>query len=377
MKRLVFLAGLAGLAAIALLIAQRGTAWAREPAGCAPAEGYLPAFCVNVPFTLVRHETTVPMHSLPSQRADVRVEVSLPGSDVAALTVDVDRSVERVEALIGRTFSARPRVLLFATSASFAQGARELFGYAAATARYVANTYGGIFDRPTLTIALNWSAADRERMSAAVAHELTHLLIHDITAGHDLPAWLDEGLATEIEERSGVDEALTGRAIAASGTVSLAEIDALADWHLTYARLGRPLYAYAAEVVRAMESRVALAGVVATLEAVGRGERFAAAYLRISGETVTELERRVARSSAPAIASGAVDASGSVRWTLFSGAAGAEVTVSLSGPSGYSLTFTVRTDGLGMYRGSFGATAAPGTYTVRAAGAVGTLVTGR
>jgi hypothetical protein len=53
------------------------------------------------------------------------------------------------------------------------------------------------------------------------------------------------------------------------------------------------------------------------------------------------------------------------------------VTVSVAGPAGYSLTFTVRTDGFGMYRGSFGATAVPGTYMVSAAGAAGPLVTSR
>lgn len=41
------------------------------------------------------------------------------------------------------------------------------------------------------------------------------------------------------------------------------------------------------------------------------------------------------------------------------------------------MTFTVTTDSLGMYRGSFGSTAAAGTYMVRAAGTSATFNTAR
>jgi hypothetical protein len=40
------------------------------------------------------------------------------------------------------------------------------------------------------------------------------------------------------------------------------------------------------------------------------------------------------------------------------------VSVSIGGGSLYTLTFTVTTDDLGMYRGSFGSTAPPGPYVV-------------
>lgn len=382
MTRLVWLAGVAAVAAVALLIAFRGDAAASDASpGCAPAEGFIPAFCVNVPTTAVRRETSVPMTSLPSQRADVRAEVAIPDADIAVLAASVDRSVGRVEAELGRTFSARPRVLLFATSASFATGASELFGYSTATARDVANRYGGIFDRPTLTIALNWSASDRARMGAAVEHELAHQMVRELAGAGEVPAWLDEGLATLVEQAAGADSAapepLVGMAVASSGAVSLDDVATVARWHTAYARVGRPLYAYAANAVRAIEQRIGRDGLLALLGAVGAGQRFDAAYAAASGESVTDLERRL--TAAGATPSIVVDpwlaADGNRAFTIFAGAAGAELHVSIAGGRGYSVSFTVRTDAFGMYRGSFGATALPGTYTVRAAGAETTFST--
>jgi hypothetical protein len=378
----MWLIGLGGLGAIALLVIFRGDAAASDDfAGCAPTESFVPAFCLNVPTSSVRRETTVPLVSLPSERADVRVETTVPGSDAAALSVGVDRAVERVEALFGRPFSVRPRVIVFGTASSFGQGARELFGYSRATADGVARSYGGIFDRSTLTIALNWSSASRDRMSAATLHELTHLMVRDMTHGADIPTWLDEGLAAVVEQEApgGAifvgDEELSGRALAASGAVALEDVTALRDWHAAYARFDRPLYAYAANAVRAMRARVGWDRLVAVLADVSRGTRFDAAYFAESGETVSALQRRLESLSGPAIAATRADVSGSVRYTVFAAAANAFVEITITSANGYRVSFTVRTDGSGMYRGTFGTTAAPGAYSVSAAGASATFVT--
>jgi hypothetical protein len=381
MSRLVWLASVSGIAAVALLIAFRAPAAAGEAASCAPTDTFIPAFCVNVPTSSVRRETSVPLVSLPSHRADVRVEVGVPGSDAAALAAGVDRSVERIEALFGRTYSTRPRILVFASAPSFATGAKDLFGYSPATANYIASTYGGIFDRGTLTIAVNWGAAGSSRMNAAIAHELSHLMVRDITGTRDIPAWLDEGLATVMEQEApgalawNADEELTGRAVAASGAVTLAQVESLADFHSAYARLDRALYTFAADAVRTMRDRIGWDGVVSVLASIGRGQSFADAYRVAAGESVAAMEKRLDTSEPAIVVSTVADANGNVSWTLYAGRVSSAVQVSISGGAGYALTFTVRTDALGIYRGSFGSTAAPGTYTVRGAGAAATLVT--
>jgi hypothetical protein len=59
------------------------------------------------------------------------------------------------------------------------------------------------------------------------------------------------------------------------------------------------------------------------------------------------------------------DTNGNFRWTLSGFEPNADVQVSISGKS-YELVYTVRTDGIGLYRGTFGSTAGPGTYTLMA-----------
>jgi len=382
MARIWWLGGIAGLVALALLAIFRGDAAASsdDAAACAPAEAFVPAFCLNVPTSGTRRETTIPLVALPAERADVRVETTVPGADAIVLAAQVDESIARVETQFAHAFSQRPRVLVFGNAASFGQAARELFGDSRATADQVSASYGGIFDRPTLTIAVNWSASSRARMGAAIAHELTHLMVRDITGGEEIPTWLDEGIATVIEEDTPgsdiavADEELSGRSIAAGGAVTLADIDRLRDWHAAYSRFGRPLYGYAANVVRAMRARVGWERVVRVLEDVGRGTRFEVAYLAESRETVAALESRVVSNAGPAIA---ITTAGrdTVRYTVFAGAANAFVDVSITSPNGYYLRFTVVTDAAGLYRGSFGGSAVAGTYTVNAAGATATFST--
>src|SRR6266851_1399303 len=383
MARVVWLLGTIALAAIALLVLLRGEALAAfhdpvagDAPACASTDSFVPAFCVNVPTSAARRETAVPLVSLPSLRADVRVEVTVPGADAAALALGVDRSVERVEALFGRTFSTRPRVLIFGGADSFATGAKDLFGYSRATADHVASTYGGIFDRPTLTIAVNWAASGTARMNAAIAHELTHLMITEVS-GTAVPAWLDEGVATLVEQEAdgasawNNEEELVGRAVAGSGAVTLAQLGSVADFHAAYARLDRPLYAFAADAVRAMRTRIGWDGVSRVLAAIGAGQDAAIAYAGEARESLADMERHLAASASPQIVTTTTkDADGNVHWTLYAGRASSEVHVAITGTTDYRVTFTVRTDAFGMYRGSFGSTAAPGTYTVLAGGAV-------
>src|SRR5207244_5210064 len=67
---------------------------------------------------------------------------------------------------------------------------------------------------------------------------------------------------------------------------------------------------------------------------------------------------------------------------IFSGfAPDSAVVIRISGERGYDLAFTVRTDDLGMYRGSFGSTAPAGRYSIDAtesgAHALATMETAR
>ncbi|HJW48696.1 MAG TPA: hypothetical protein VJ726_04715, partial [Candidatus Limnocylindria bacterium] len=201
MKKLLKIAAVGTLALLALVLVYQREASANDGPSCVPTTGLVPHFCVNVPVgTSVRHETTVPLSTVLTQRADVRVETGVPVSEIIRLATSVDSAIGRVEMVFGRHFATKPRVLVFATRSSFTRGTLELFGYSPETAANVALSYGGVFDPETLTIAVNWEAAAGADLPSLLAHELTHLATREIVGqGAVLPTWFEEGLAAEIQ----------------------------------------------------------------------------------------------------------------------------------------------------------------------------------
>jgi hypothetical protein len=362
------------LAVLALAFVWRSGAAASSDATCAPTSGFVVQFCVNVPSgQAMRRDTTVPLYAVGTISTDLRVEAGIPASEIIRVASAVDNSALRVERVFGRPFSERPRVLLFATPASFARGAEEIFGYSPETATLAANSYGGIVDQATLTIAVDWHAVGGD-LSGLLAHELVHVMIRDIT-GRDarLPAWFEEGFATVIQREDALaadTDALVARSLRASGVVTLGQLETIPDWHRTFARVGRPQYALAALAVRAMEARVGQGGLVTALVAVGAGASFEDAYAALGTgalDTFVASFDAVAQDG-PAIAvTETTNASGDRGWTLYAFPPYSVVRMHISGDSnGYDLTFTVTADEQGTFRGSFGSTAAVGAYTIAA-----------
>jgi hypothetical protein len=372
-KSLLKIAGVGTLALLALVFVLQRQASANDGPSCAPTTGFIPQFCVNMPLTTsLRHETAVPLSTVLTARADVRVETGVPASDVIRLATSIDGGIARVEMVFGREFTTKPRILVFATRESFMRGAQDLFGYSPETAANVAVTYGGVFDPQTLTIAVNWQAASSANLPSLIAHELTHLATRDIVGGAAvLPAWFEEGLAAEIEAGDagiGTSARVAARSLLANAPRTLDTITTLAEWHRAYAEIGSALYAVSAESVRAIEARIGRDAMFSLLAEVGSGARFEDAYQARAGESLDELVTRFTTDLAlnPTVTVGTTaDANGNVTWTLSAFAADSDVNVRITG-KGYDLAYTVRTDAIGLYRGTFGSTAAPGTYTLSA-----------
>jgi hypothetical protein len=373
MKILLTVAGVGILALLALVFIFRLQASANDSPICAPSTGYIPQFCVNVPVgTSVRRETTIPLSTVLTLRADLRVETGIPAPEAIRLASSVDSAIARVELFFDRPFPTKPRILIFATRASFARGTQDLFDYSAETAANVAISYGGVFDPQTLTIAVSWSSTAGANLPDLLAHELTHLATREIV-GQDaaLPAWFEEGLAAGVQAGgAGIDRdsQLAARSLLANSPRTLDTIATLAEWHLVYARVGVALYAVSAETVSALEAQIGRPAMFALLADVGRGARFEDAYRARSGEGLEAFIAGFTNDLAlhPSVSVGtAPDSSGNLRWTLSAFAPESDVRVSITGKS-YDLAYTVRTDAIGMYRGTFGSTAALGTYTLTA-----------
>lgn len=362
-----------GLAVCALVFVWRGGAAASSEATCAPTSGFVVQFCVNVPSgEVVRRDTTIPLNAVAAMRTDLRVEAGIPASEIVRVATALDAAAERVERVFGRPFTERPRVLLFATPASFAKGAEEIFDYTPKTALLAANSYGGIVDQATLTIAVDFGTVGGD-LSGLLAHELVHVMIRDIT-GRDaaLPAWFEEGLATVIQREDALaadTDRLAAESLHSNGIVALSQLNTLSDWHRTFARVGRPQYAVAALAVRAMEAQVGQSGLVTALVAVGAGAGFEDAYTGLGTGSlaafVSGFDEVRDRSGRIAVTE-TVSAGGDLGWTLYAFAPNSEVCVHISGDRGYDLVFTVMADERGMFRGSFGSTAPAGAYTIAA-----------
>ena len=376
MTSLLKIAGASALALLALVFVLQQQASANDTPSCAPTTGLIPLFCVNMPAgTSARRDTDVPLAIVLTERADVRVESGVPAPEVIRLARSVDSTIARVERVFGRTFTTKPRILVFATRASFTRGTEDLFGYSPETAATVAASFGGIFDPQTLTIAVNWQAAPGAKLPSLLAHELTHLATRELVGGRaDLPAWFEEGLAAEIEiGDAGIDATaqLAARSLLANAPRTLDTLATSAEWHSAYAQIGPALYAVSAETVRAIEARIGRDALFSLLAEVGTGARFADAYRTRAGESLGEFVDRFTKELAlnPTVSVGAAaDASGNFTWTLSAFAPNSDVQVRIAG-NGYDLTHTVRTDAIGLYRGSFGSTAALGEYTLSADGA--------
>src|SRR5258706_10260294 len=137
---------------------------------------------------LSQRSAVAELRSVPTVRADARVDSAVTEADLVELGRTVERSVSYVEGLFEHKFVTRPKLVLFGTTGSFSTGLAQLFDYSEGDVTLVAAAYGGIYDRTTSTIAVNLQTIGPTERAATLEHELTHYMMRELTAGRDLPA---------------------------------------------------------------------------------------------------------------------------------------------------------------------------------------------
>ena len=334
-------------------------------------KGVLQTAC-SVDLPNVEARSGIALECVRGDRADLYVEESVSPAVRDALAAAIDRDMAKVEGELGHSFVSRPAVYAFASRTSFAFGLQTVFGVRGPDAGLLAAANGGITLPRQGAIVINLQNVPNDKDFAIVRHELTHALVHEIV-GVDaaLPAWFDEGLATQMERDGGATVGARGSAVAlgilTAGKTTLADLDQQTDWAQRNAALDGEGYSVAAEAVRLLEQRVTPDGLVRMLDAIGGGSTFGAAYLAEAGETIADFthafpSRLAAESEARIVQTPRPDG---VLWTLAGFMPDSVVTVAIDG-SGYHLEYEVRTDKYGMHQGSFGGTAPKGEYTIRA-----------
>lgn len=324
-------------------------------------------------------EAVLFLETVRTSAADLRVEPAISGADIVAIMAAIERDVPGVERDYGRIFLKRPVIQVFATAGSFEQAVQQLYRYPAQVARSLAEN-GGAMDRPSGGIVINWGRVAAVRPITIIRHELSHLMVRQIVGvDASVPAWFDEGLATlaqyalGAQANAGVDADYVAGALLSTQRLTLAQLVTTESWLRSTGTAGQ--YALAGSAAATVRGQVGQQGVVRILELTGSGRTFEDAFAEVTRQSVAAfssgLGERVGDRTAPQIViADGTDARGNVSFAVRGFPPGAAILVVIDGTSTsgepYHVDYPLTADSTGTARGSFGSTAPPGTYALRA-----------
>ena len=273
-----------------------------------------------------------------------------------------------VQAYFSRGFGDPPAVFLFTSRQSFANALERLFGFSADTAGFLSRQAGGITLAGIDAIAINGESVLNAGRTTIFRHELTHVAIHRLS-GDAVPAWLDEGLATVVEERDpyGFDRA-SALSILGNDPGALNFVGAERSWLQYNTDLGGHGYGVAAEAVRVLEGRIGRAGLVAMFERIGAGTPADAAIADALGEPLApflaELPGRALGECRQGLFVSAARPDGLRIWYAYGFRPQTGVVVTVNGQDQH-YAFSAVTDRYGVYTGTLGTPMPSGSYVLR------------
>lgn len=362
----------------ATLIARRQNACAQLSPGDAPA------FCLTVPSTTTADATLEREAALVLLRqrlgSDFRrvsggeLELWAESGVSSAVADRIDgilrEDAAAVQAYFARRFHDVPAVFLFASQRSFGFALATQFGYSAGMAAQLSSQYGGILVSGIGVIAINGQNVLSGARPTIFRHELTHVMTHQL-AGVGLAMWFDEGLATLVAEpdASAFDlDRATAFSILGDDAIWFTTFDEDRSWFDRNAALTGNAYGVAAEAVRLIVDRLDRAGLIAMLEAVGRGAPLASAYAAATGESLAQFVEgvpgRLLTGCRRGIRLSSTRPDGLVLWRIYGFGPQKNVAITADGPGHYA--FQVVTDRFGVYTGTLGGPMPTGTYVLRA-----------
>ena len=352
---------------------------------CASARTDAPIFCLGAvaaggpegrqaAITYLAERGGLNTRSLDIAGVHLQLDRLIGPEDAERLRTAVSLDLAAVEAYFGRTFSTPPTIFVLATPSGYADALRELLGYTGANAAALAVQSGGLYVSDPSVIFVNWSFRGSGPL-LVMRHELTHVMLREVV-GRDatMPAWIDEGLATLVQNTarhaSGAPDA--GAAIAlsllAQRRIALDDLDSLPQWPARNSAIGGYAYEVSETGVRELLRHVSLAVLLQILAAQRSGSSFQDAYAQVTGERYSAFLESFARKAAacsPAIAIGPLGTDGNLSYLASGFAPKRTVHMTISG-AGYQLAFDIEADKHGLYAGTFGSTAPAGRYEIRA-----------
>lgn len=315
----------------------------------------------------------------------LQIDTLIGAGDAERIRARAEKDQSAVVAYFGRGFDTAPVVFVLATRASYASALQTLLRYSTANAAALAIQSGGLYVSDPSVIFVNWENVTAANSLLVMRHELSHALLREIVGPQAaVPAWVDEGLATVVQNTalppsSAIDVgSYVALALLSQHRTTLDELTSLDEWPMRNAALGGYGYKVGELAARELIRHVSLPVLIRILAAQRAAGSFAQAYARVTGASYASFLASFAAqvsSCGPSIVTAAVDGARNVSYLVRGFGPKRDVRIAIAGPAGYHVDFSIRTDDYGLYAGMFGSTAPPGRYDIAAVdGALDTRV---
>jgi hypothetical protein len=230
-----------------------------------------------------------------SGSADVYTETGISSAEAAGISSEVNADVTRIELDYVRAFVGRPQVYVEATSASYRSAQTAILGLAQV---FSSGSVESRFESAGVyylgKVAIDWSLIKDQHPFTTGRHELTHMMIDEISGDATVPAWLNEGSARLEEFTVSGSEWLqtldTYRAESLAATNQIFSIDQLTSqsvWNTRAFPAVTYQYSEAQAVVQLLRNEIGIRGEVGILESLAAGQTYDEAYAAASGRTTT------------------------------------------------------------------------------------------
>jgi hypothetical protein len=281
--------------------------------------------------------------------SDFYAESTVSRFAAGAINTQVNADIARIQQDYGRSFAARPEVYLLATDTTYETAQTQILGLGPSflSAQSIADPFesAGVYFQKR--VAMDLARIGNSIPFTTSRHELTHMMIDEITGDAPVPAWLNEGSA-RLEEFT-IPGALWWRTVEQHRAVSMAvigrqlstdELTSQGAWNSREGLISRYQYAEASQIVQVLRNEIGLAAQLQILSLIGAGRTFEESYAAVTGRSWAEFAASVparlrALATSPGIAFAADSTAGAgpngPTFVIYGYAPNTSVTLSISG----------------------------------------------
>ena len=233
---------------------------------------------------------------------DFYAETAVSRFEAGAINTQVNADIASIQQDYGRTFVARPEVYLLATDTTYATAQTQILGIAPTfvTSPTLVDEFESAGVYYLKRVAMDLARIGNGIPFTTARHELTHMMIDEITGDESVPAWLNEGSARleeftvpgaqwrrVLDQHRAVSMTINGRQLSTS------ELTSQGTWNSRQGLVSTYQYAEASQIVQLLRNDIGLAGQMQILRLLGAGRTFEEAYGAVTGRSWPEFAASV------------------------------------------------------------------------------------